>query len=89
MPFAAIQAYARDLPRHRAQYELMLAEANALPHLKDSERRTVVERLQREAAGGPELDEDAAPLRGIGFGGMSVKTVETTRTWSEMESAEE
>lgn len=87
MPFAALKAYARELPRLRAQYALLLIQAAITPHLNEAERRAVIEQFERVANGAPELDEDAAPLRGLGFGGMSVQVEAVTRTWSEMDNA--
>lgn len=49
MPLAAINAYHRDLPKHRSAMSIMLAEAVSFPYMDEAARKARVSEWERAA----------------------------------------
>jgi hypothetical protein len=55
MPMATVQVIYERLPRLKAEHELMLIEANSVVSMKESDRRSVMQRLMLEISGEPRI----------------------------------
>lgn len=70
MPMIAIQAYMERIPARIAEMKLALSEAVSLPHLKDDERRDLMDAWKEQADIQEMEAEPASPavLRFMGIG---------------------
>lgn len=61
MPLWAVEAYAEELPRLLASYELLLARAATHPHLRPQTARRNAQQLKRAAESGRRTNRETLP----------------------------
>jgi hypothetical protein len=75
MPMSAIQAYLEKLPARLAEAKLVMSEAVSLPHLKEEDRRDLLETWREQADLRDVEAEIASPavLKLMGIGVVNVR----------------